>query len=140
MLYPPSIYLSQYRQHNLVYIACLLFCAMALVSLPFLSTQISIRASAIIRPATELSSIRSFVNGRVEFINMSENQVVKRDEVLLTISNEANDEKIKILEAQIIELTSFVSDLETLVSSQQPANRLRTSLFKQEWLNYQQKV
>jgi membrane fusion protein, peptide pheromone/bacteriocin exporter len=133
-------YLPQYPKTNLIYIACLLVCVGAITALPFLSTQISVQSTAIIRPATEINVVRSSVTGRVKFINMNENQGVHRDEVLLTISNETNDEKIIILEAKLNELSSFVSDLETLVSSQHPANRLRTSLYKQAWLNYHQQL
>lgn len=128
------------RSSQIIYVVFILTILAIGGCLPYFKINISVNSLAFIRPATEISAIRSIVNGRIKFISLSENKEVKKGEILLIISNEMLDEKNKIYKAQIEELSSFVSDLETLVGLMPTVRLLRTSLFKQEWLNYQQKL
>ena len=68
-------YLSQTSKKSiLIYLVFCLAILGALVSFFFVSISISKQASALIRPATEVSTIRSLVNGRIKESFIKENQ------------------------------------------------------------------
>ena len=138
---PSSIpYLPKYTKSSVIYISCLLCCCAAIASLPFLKTNISIRSSALIRPATETSMIRSLVNGRLKESFVAENKAVSKGEVLFVVESEMITEKEKLLTLKTDEAKRFIADYQLLLSKTPNVKNLQTPLLQQSLLGYKQKL
>src|SRR6266571_1102180 len=82
------------RSHTkIIYLSCISFFAIGLISLPFLKTDVSVRSSALIRPASEVNIIRSISSGRVKEVYLIENKKVKEGDLLYVIESETLNEQ-----------------------------------------------
>ncbi len=126
-----QIYLK--RSTKIIYLTALIAVGACIASMPLINIFVSVSSPAIIRPATEINTIRSNVNGRIRVINIVENQKVKKGEALFIISDEVSDEKTKIYQAKVKELELIIADLEALTSSRQLPPQLQTSLYTQDF-------
>ena len=133
-------YLPQYSKTNIIYITCLVCCCAAVGLLPFLKTDISIRSSALIRPATETSMIRSLVNGRLKESFVAENKAVRKGEVLFVVESEVIAEKEKFLVTKTEEANHFIADYQLLLGKMPNIKNLQTPLLQQSLLSYKQKL
>lgn len=111
----------------------------ALVSLYFISISVSKQASAVIRPATEISPIRSLVNGRIKESFIKENQLVNQGDVLCTVESEVLIEKEKFLAAKKQDIENFINDLRQLTSTLK-APGITTALYRQAYRSHKQKL
>jgi multidrug resistance efflux pump len=133
-------YLSQTSKKNIsIYLAFCLVIAGALMSLYFVHISISKQASALIRPATEISTIRSLVNGRIKASFIRENQFVKQGDVLCTVESEALIEKEKFISDKKEDTQNFISDLHELTTSAKNPS-LITDLCRQSFRSHGQKL
>jgi membrane fusion protein, peptide pheromone/bacteriocin exporter len=124
---------------NAIYITVLAMMTLTLLSLSWITVSISVKSPALLRPAIEISAIRSLVNGRIKESFLRENQTVKKGDVLYVIESEVL-EKEKYLALKIKDTKGFVSDLENLVSTPVHTHDLITPLFRQSYFNYEQKL
>ncbi len=135
-----QVYLGTVNRRSLtIYNACCLFlCALILYSF-FLKIPISVISSAVIRPTSEVSSIRSLVSGRIKESFIGENQSVKKGDILYLLESEVQQEREKLLLLKKQETKLFIADL-TKVIGGSANNRLSTSLYGQALFNYRQKI
>lgn len=75
-------------QSNSIYVIVIAVLIISLLSLPFAFVSVNIKSSAIIRPATEINTIRSLINGRVKESFITENQQVKKGQILYVIESD----------------------------------------------------
>lgn len=127
------------RKSSLIY---LIFCALVVISfgsLWFINIPISVSSQAVIRPSSEISPIRSLVNGRVKESFVKENLFVKKGETLYTVESEVQKEREKLLTIKKADAKQFISDLTNLVDPK-TTKELSTSLYRQSYFSYRQKV
>ncbi|MBI1768040.1 MAG: HlyD family efflux transporter periplasmic adaptor subunit [Bacteroidetes bacterium] len=133
-------YLSQTSKKSiLIYLAFCLATSCALVSFFFVSISISKQATALIRPSTEISTVRSLVNGRIKESFIKENQFVKKGDLLCMIESEPLIEKEKFLTVKKQDIENFISDLRQLTSTPK-ASGITTALYRQAYRSHQQKL
>lgn len=136
-----SVYLyARYsRRSSVIYLAVCLSCVLAFVSLFFVEVHVSEQAPAIVRPATEVSVVRSMVNGRIRACKVKENDLVQAGDVLFIIDSPILLEKENELVRKRREIRAFIDDLHLLTSSiETPV--LHTPLYRQAHRSYTQKV
>jgi membrane fusion protein, peptide pheromone/bacteriocin exporter len=134
-------YLSTVKTKSiLIYTVTVLVFFAAILSLIILSIQVSVQSSAFIRPVTEISTIRSLVNGRLRESFVYENKSVLAGETLFIIESEILSEREKNLIAKIDEAKLFIEDYGKLLHTQVEINELQTPLLQQLLLNYKQKM
>ncbi len=139
-MYPSStIYVPNFKSTSIIYIICILFTFICIGLLPFLKINISVHSSALIRPTTEISVIRSLVNGRVKESFITENQSVQKGDVLYVIESEPLIERERFSLAKKQDVEYFIHDLNSLIHLSNTED-LITSLYQQSYYNYQQKV
>lgn len=81
-----SLFHARRHPSNTVYKVIIISFLAGIASLPFISVDISIKSRAVIRPASEISSIRSLVDGRVKKIFVVENQYVNKGDILFVLA------------------------------------------------------
>ena len=134
-------YLSSVKtQSILIYSITIITFFALLISLPFITTSVSVQSSAIIRPTSEISTLRSLVNGRLKESFVSENKAVTKGETLFVVESEMIFEKEKNLVSKINETTQFIHDYKTLLGTTTDFRNLHTPLLQQSLLSHKQKI
>jgi membrane fusion protein, peptide pheromone/bacteriocin exporter len=127
-------------ESNAIYISVLTIITLALLSLSWITVSISVKSPALLRPAIEIITIRSLVNGRIKESFLRENQTVQKGDVLYVLESDVHLEKEKHLTLKIRDTEDFVSDLENLMNIRSQIPDLITPLFRQSYFNYEQKL
>lgn len=119
---------------SIIYVTVLILVIATLLSLPFISTTISTRATGITRPVTERSDIRPAVSGIIEKLFFKEGELVQAGEVIALIKDEVSPVQAISNNYDINQRRQFVHDLKILTSSQGNAsfNSLSSALYKQQ--------
>ncbi len=124
---------------NVIYVLVILCVIISMASLPLLKISVNIQTSGLIRPATRIYTIKAFSSGKVKASFVQENEKVKKGQLLFQIENEMNDEKEKYLITKIEGLRLFLKDLQFLTTKNSTVTSLKTSLYRQAFINYEQK-
>ena len=129
---------------NAIYIASMSFIAVSLLLLPVIYTDVSVNASAIIRPSAEMFTIRSTSSGRIKDIHLTENKIVKKGEILLALESDVLNEQEKYIKNEISQAQSAIKDLRKLIisvsESTSASPRFENHLYAQLYLTYREKV
>jgi HlyD family secretion protein len=140
MLPPYISSLPTYPKTNLIYLASIVASLATVVCLPYLKTNVSVRASAIIRPTTQVSVVKSLVNGKLKETYALENKAVVKGETLFVVESELTLEKERQLMAKVAELNRFMSDYRSILGASLNGSVLNTPLLQQAFTNYNQKL
>lgn len=139
-------FLAETHLHNtslrsqIIYTSVILFLVSISVSLPLIDIAINVNAVALIRPSTEISPVRSLVNGRVKESFINENKHVQQGDDLFSIESEALQEKENYLRTKITDTRSLINDLSLLLKTKNSSNiHLQTPVYQQAWFNYRQR-
>jgi multidrug resistance efflux pump len=115
-----------------------------LCSLPLLYIDISVSGNGVLRTANEKTELRSLVNGVIQNALVSENQSVKKGEMLYEIGSAELSARVQLNMDQQRERASFVKDLEKLLQLQKESlynnHSLGTSLYAQQFFLFQSKM
>lgn len=138
--YTTESYLHRYsRVTSVTYIIVLLSFTVFMVLLPFTYVQVSVRSSGLLRSATEVSLLKSLVNGKVKEVMAKENSEVQAGQLLFVLELPAQEEKEKYLMTRIKEITFFTKDLSHLLQNQPSPNPV-TAFYRQSLYDYNQKL
>jgi len=132
LTYLPEIKKSTYS----IYVAICLMFIIAIASLPFLYTDISIKSQGIIRPNYERTEIKSLVPGILDTVYVKEGQFVEKGSMLALLKDNITSHK-KILNAyEILQHQQYIHDLSILTSSDSITNSmfiaLQSPVYKQQ--------
>ena len=122
-LHPPAVieyttetYLPQVTvRGQLIYCSVALAIVAALVSLPFIHTDVSVQSSGMVRTVAERNELRPLVAGTVAEVLVRDNQPVRRGEPLIRLQTEVLDTKLRLNRSQQSEKNGNIRDLERLV-------------------------
>jgi HlyD family secretion protein len=139
-----SSFFPSYPHTSIIYISCIAFFSLGLVSLPYLKTDVSVRSTALIRPASEVNTIRSISSGRVKETYVAENKKVKEGDLLYLIESETLNEQENYSRKKIAIKETFIKDAESVIlASKDQGNTtptLTNALYRQGYFAYRQKL
>lgn len=115
-----------------IYWLVLLVVTMALVALPFVYVDISVRGNGVVRPVTERTEIKAVITEQVDSVYVREGDRVRKGDVLLRFRTNNPDSKISYQNNRLGDFNTHLADLVYLVQGQQPAN-FQSSVRKQEY-------
>lgn len=137
-------YFPYYRKTTIIYTSCLTFCTIALASLPFLKIDISIRTSALVRPLSEINTIRSISSGRIKEAYLFENKIIKKGDLMYVIESEKLTEQEKYYNEKIHIKETFIHDAEVVIATTKErissAPIFATAFYRQTYFTYLQKL
>ena len=99
---------------QIIYIIVVILTLALVVSLPWILVSVNVKSFALIRPATEISPIRSLVNGRIKQSFVRENQLVKKGDVLYVIESDLLQGREKLLLLKIEENVELQQTIYTI--------------------------
>ncbi|WP_254562817.1 HlyD family secretion protein [Dyadobacter diqingensis] len=124
---------------QIIYIAVVLAALAALVSLPFIRTEVSVQSSGIVRSKAERNELRPLLGGTISKVFVHENQPVTAGQPLFQLQTDITDSKLRLVRAQQTEKKLYINDLVLLVSAR-TADRnisgLKSSLYRQQYEQY----
>ena len=126
---------------RIIYGIVLLSILGSVASLPFVFLDIYSSAQGILKSEKERNQITSIYPGKINFIDIKENQLIKKGDTLLIIDNSIGKEKINLLTHQLSEVELFVHDLKHLSNSKQVnKDTFQSFLYQKQYLQHLQKL
>lgn len=141
MLFPPEIindtteshFVSHSTKSRIIYLTVIIFIAAVIVSLPFISVEISTQARGIVRTPLENNQLQTVVYGEVVNVFIEENSEVKKGDTLIVLNSDNIQEQIRRKQDKILEDSSFIFDVGSLLLND--IESLRTPKYTTEY-NY----
>jgi multidrug resistance efflux pump len=129
-------YLPAFRKHTyILYWTVLLMIVAALISLPLVSTTISVTAQGITRPIDERTEIKSIIGGIIDTIYYHEGTLVRKGDTLLRIKDPVTKSKRIFNHFETDQHEQFIHDLELLTAGEPGEDlmgRLSSPLYKEQ--------
>jgi membrane fusion protein, peptide pheromone/bacteriocin exporter len=125
---------------QVIYITTIALFFLVLVSLPFIKVDISVNSMGVLRPAVEISRIRIPVSGKVSAVLVSLNDRVTKGQTLLVLDSTVLVQKKDLQKREIAMDAAFKEDLELLLSENVFPSGIKTSFYRQSYLEYQRKM
>jgi membrane fusion protein, peptide pheromone/bacteriocin exporter len=133
-------FLVRQNKDQSIYLTILFVFVLTLIGLPYINISISVKSSALIRPASEITPIRSLVSGRLKESFIIENQSVKKGEVLYVIESDVHTEKEKFLSVKIADANMLIADIKNMLRPIPQPTTISSPLYQQAWFSYKQKL
>ena len=123
-LFPPEIlhhtteshFTRTYSKTWTIYLFVLLFITVAIVSLPFITVEVSTQARGIIRSEFDNNRLQMVVGGEVIDVRITENQLVTQGDTLLVLNSENITVQINRAQERIDENNAFIHDISALLA------------------------
>ena len=144
-LFPPeiisqsteSLFVERHTRSRVLYLSVLGLLILIFSSLPFIYITITKQSRGIIRSAKENNSISSAYSGRIEKINLHQNQQVSAGDTLIVLNTAEIDEEIEWYKQQVRKHSLYIRELNKLLKGKED---LQTQLYQTNYLEYQTNV
>lgn len=144
-LFPPEIiensvesnFVRNNQKTRIIYTVVILFLIGFIASLPFIKVDISTQSRGVIRAKLDNNQLIPAVYSRIEWLNISENQSVKKGDTLVILNSEKTEKQISLNQYLIDENLKYIYDLQNLVANK---SNLKTSKYRGEYAEYQQTI
>ena len=139
-------YFPRYPNSRILYSSCLIFFVISLGALPLLKIEVSIVATAWIRPSSQPSLVHSPSAGRIEESYITENRKVETGDLLFIIASEVLDEQERFYKERIAVKAGLITDvrqaimLESIAIDQDTPLHFRTDFYLQNFLKHKNKL
>ncbi|MGM0530498.1 MAG: HlyD family secretion protein [Bacteroidota bacterium] len=141
-LFPPeiirqtteSLFVERHTRSRVLYISVLGMIILIFSSMPFINISVTTQSRGIIRSKKENNSISSAYAGRIELINLQENQSVYVGDTLIVLNTSGIDEEIEWYDKQISKNTLYIRELQKLLNG---GKNLKTRLYQSNYLEFQ---
>ncbi|WP_128548680.1 HlyD family secretion protein [Larkinella soli] len=125
---------------QLIYLTTVLAVTAALISLPFIRTEVSVQSPGLVRPRSERNELRPLVAGTLAGVEVRENQAVRVGQPLFRLQTDQIDSKLRLNRVLQAEKRRFIADLERLVRGARPASGslagLSSPLYRQQYEHF----
>ncbi len=140
-LFPPeiisqsteSLFVERHTRSRVLYLSVLGVLIIIFSSLPLIHITITKQSRGIIRSAKENNSISSAYSGRIEKINIRQNQPVLAGDTLIVLNTAEIDEEIEWYEQQISKNSIYIRDLKKLLKRD---DNFQSLLYQTNYLEY----
>jgi len=131
---------------SFIYILAILASFSALLLLPFIYVQISVKSPGIIQSSIEKTELFTSVSGRIMEVRMKDNQKILRGDTILILDSTVPGQKSDLLGGRKKQLADFLSDIEKLLLSsnktddQGAESFLKSAQYLSAWRHFSQEV
>ena len=136
-----SILNSRYKKNSYIIYKLLLFSVISVViALPMVEVDITSKSRGIVRPLGDNIQVTPIVSGRVMVSNIINNQTVREGDTLLVVEPSIINEQLQANISVYNDIKERLSDLDVLIDNTKSKKILNTSLYRDEWTEYQSKL
>ena len=124
---------------QIIYSVTLIAIILALISMPFLYTTVSVKGSGIMQSSIEKTELFASASGRLTSVNLADNQRVVKGKTLFTIDATLPDQQKALIKNHNGQIELQLNDATALLAF--PASPvLRTGLYIASWQQYKQQL
>lgn len=116
-------------------ITVIIMCAAFLIWASLARMDDVVKANAVLRPTENISELKCLVNGEISLKNYTQNQNVKKGDLLLSVDYTSEQLELETIENQLIRYESELSDYQNLLefiqnntSPQDPSEHLKNKI------------
>lgn len=129
------------RSSTTLYSIILFAFVIVLALLPFIKVDIYTSARGILKSSKERIAITALQSGKVTFVNMVDNQIIKKGDTLVMINMDVVEEQIERYTHQLVETKLLITDCSYLINSQTPQfDSIRSTNYQKEYLYFTQEI
>jgi HlyD family secretion protein len=121
---------------QIIYTIVLGAVAAALLAAFFIKVDVSVNVPGIVRPVTEKGELRSLTSANIASVLVKEGETVKEGQLLLLLQQDMTNSKLDQAGFEVSERETHLRDLAVLAKGG-GSSRLRSGLYKQQYLNFQ---
>ena len=129
-------YSAYYYRGTVLYWLILIIFFVSLLSLPFLSVDVTIQSKGVIRTLNQVSPIHSPVTAQIKSIRLQENSLVNEGDTLVWLNRIGLDHELLQVDHQLKRYETFLGDLDLLLAPQQDKVGTMSSLYQREWADF----
>ena len=138
-------YFPSHSKSKIIYSSCLLFCLVLSAALPFSEFEVSLSSPAVVRPSSEVTTIRCISSGRLNMVNLFENKKIRKGDVLYILESASLIEQEKYNLEKISFKNSLIHDVRLVMTAgsgneSESETAFKTSFYRQRYFAYQQKL
>lgn len=120
---------------QLLYTTVLAAVFIALISLPFIKVDVSVKATGLVRPITEKHELRNLVAGTIAAILVTDGQKLLKGQEILRLQEAVSDSKLQQNTWELDQRDKYIHDLTLLTSGR--GGGLQSPLYQQQYQRYQ---
>lgn len=129
MLFPNKLllntsinYLPKIKSSNYILYLCIVLGIMAaIIVLPFITTDISVKTTGITRPIAERTEVKPVISGIIDTLLFKEGDKVQKDAVILRLKDPTTKGKKTLNQFEINQREEFIHDLQIITASSSPS-------------------
>ncbi len=111
-----EVYDSQISiRSRVIYLMLLSLILAGVLSLPLIVVDVAVQAPGTFQSSLQRNSVVNTASGRLEVLNLSENQKVEKGDVLAVVRGEQINLEMKGLEERLVLVNDFIRDLKVLM-------------------------
>jgi len=139
------VYTAHIRKTTqVIYMSLILLFLLALISLPFIKVNISVKGSGLLQSSIEKADLTIPVNGRLIYFNLKDNKKIVQGDTLLIIDGTSSNQQNVLVKNRQHEITLLTHDLNALIRQagtdlNNPPN-LQSSQYFAVWQQYVQEA
>jgi len=134
-----AFYLSNQKSKSTIYVIVLFAFLLAVVSLPFITIDITFQSRGQIRPILESNAIIASLPAKIKTVNIKENQEVQKGAILLELNTDKLEKQIQLNQTQLTEKKNFITDLIELTQSKYNC-KAKTLVYQKELQQYRVQI
>jgi HlyD family secretion protein len=127
------------KRSQILYITVLVAVIAILVSLFFIYIDVGVTTAGIIKPRGERNIITAPVSGKIKFVNIAENAVIKQGDTLFTIVAEAINSQMPALVQRKSELEKIIADLHSILTNKNTLT-LQSAIYIRSYSYYKTQI
>lgn len=141
---PSTNHIIYFPSRQWLYWIILAMVIASIAVLPFVKTTVSVRASGLVRPASERTEVKTIMSGYIHQLYVKEGDTVKQGQLIASIKDNTNRPKAELNQFEFQRKTAFINDLLLLTSKDHSVNNqslsihnLSTPLYKEQLTKFQ---
>lgn len=129
------------KKISIIYATFLIALIGAFISLPFIKVDVYTSSRGLLKPEKERVKLTAIYAGKVLKNNIKVNKQVNKGDTLLVIDDYNLDNKLELINSNIIESKAFAMDITYLLKGNFIVlDSLKSQKYQREYINYQEKL
>ncbi|RAJ06827.1 HlyD family secretion protein [Chitinophaga skermanii] len=119
---------------QIIYTSVLLAIVAAIVAMPFIKVDVSVKASGLVRPIAEKNELRSLLPGTIEEVYVTDGQQVVKGQPILRLQEDISNSKLSQTSFDLSQKEVFVHDLQLLSAGR--SSGLKSAMYQQQYQRF----
>ena len=126
---------------RITYVSTLLFLVLVFIASFFISVNVTTQSRSVVRSSGENTQLVSVVSGRITYIDLENNKVVKKGDTLLLVESDNLNLQNRLKEELLEDYLAQLSDLQKLATGKVTNfNQLETGIYQKQFISFQEKL